>query len=161
MSDRLALIIANSEFDDPKLSRLKTPGRDAEALAQVLEDPATGGFNEVMLLVDETEPVVRRRIARLYHRRKRGDLLLLYYSGHSIRDERSGELYLATRDTEMDIASATALGAAFVRGQIDKSDSRRKVVMLDCCHSGAFAEAKAALGSSAPARARLSPATAG
>jgi formylglycine-generating enzyme required for sulfatase activity/uncharacterized caspase-like protein len=152
MSDRLALIIANSEFDDPKLSRLKTPGRDAEALAQVLEDPAIGGFNEVMLLVDETEPVVRRRIARLYHRRKRGDLLLLYYSGHGIRDERSGELYLATRDTEMDIASATALGAAFVRGQIDKSDSRRKVVVLDCCHSGAFAKAKAALGSSAGTR---------
>ena len=148
MSDRLALIIANSEFDDPKLAQLVTPSHDAEALAEVLRDPAIGGF-EVTLLVDETEPVVRRKIARLYHRRKRGDLLLLYYSGHGIRDEHSGDLYLATRDTEMDIASATALDAAFVRGQIDKSDSQRKVVVLDCCHSGAFAGAKAALGSSA------------
>jgi uncharacterized caspase-like protein len=111
MSDRLALIIANSEFDDPKLSRLRTPSRDAEALAQVLSDPAIGGF-EVSLLVDEREPVVRRRIARLYYRRKRGDLLLLYYSGHGIKDKYGGELYLATRDTEMDIASATALSAA-------------------------------------------------
>jgi chaperonin GroEL len=151
MSDRLALIIANSEFDDPKLSRLVTPSRDAEALAEVLGDPAIGGF-EVTLLVDETEPVVSRGIARLYHRRKRGDLLLLYYSGHGIKDEYSGELYLATRDTEMDIASATAIGAAFVRGQIDKSGSRRNVVVLDCCHSGAFAEGKAALGSSAGTR---------
>jgi hypothetical protein len=33
MSDRLALIIANSEFDDPKLARLVTPSRDAEAPA--------------------------------------------------------------------------------------------------------------------------------
>jgi len=151
MSDRLALIIANSEFDDPKLSRLVTPSRDAEALAKVLSDPNIGGF-KVTLLLDETETIVRRKIARLYHRRKRGDLLLLYYSGHGIKDEYSGELYLATKDTEMDIASATALSAAFVRGQIDKSDSQRKVVVLDCCHSGAFAEAKAALGSSAGAQ---------
>ena len=148
MSNRLALIIANSEFDDPKISRLRTPSHDAEALAKVLSDPTIGGF-EVTLLVDGTEPVVRRKIARLYHRRKRGDLLLLYYSGHGIRDKHSGDLYLATRDTEMDIASATALDAAFVRGQIDKSDSQRKVVVLDCCHSGAFAGAKAALGDSA------------
>jgi formylglycine-generating enzyme required for sulfatase activity len=151
MSDRLALIIANSEFDDPKLSRLVAPSHDAESLAEVLRDPAIGGF-DVTLLVDEREPVVRRRVARLYHRRKRGDLLLLYYSGHGVRDERSGELYLATRDTEMDIASATAIGAAFVRGQMDKSNSQRKVVVLDCCHSGAFAKAKAALGSSAGTR---------
>lgn len=148
MSDRLALIIANSEFDDSKLSRLRTPCRDAEVLSQVLGDPAIGGF-DVTLLVNETEPVMRRQIARLYHRRKRDDLLLLYYSGHGIRDEHSGKLYLATSDTEMDIASATALDAAFVRGQIDRSDSQRKVVVLDCCHSGAFAGAMAALGSSA------------
>ncbi|MFQ6102409.1 MAG: SUMF1/EgtB/PvdO family nonheme iron enzyme [Anaerolineae bacterium] len=146
MSDRLALIIANSEFDDPKLSRLKTPGRDAEALAEVLSDPAIGGF-EVTPLVDETEPVLRRKIAHLYHRRRRGDLLLLYYSGHGIRDE--GALYLATRDTEMDFVGATALSAAFLRRQIDRSGSQRKVVILDCCHSGAFAGAKAGLGGSA------------
>jgi hypothetical protein len=75
MSDRLALIIANSEFDDPKLSRLVTPSHDAEALAQVLSDPAIGGF-DVTLRVNETMPVVRREIARLYQRRKKGDLLL-------------------------------------------------------------------------------------
>jgi formylglycine-generating enzyme required for sulfatase activity len=149
MSDRLALIIANSEFDDPKLARLATPGRDAEALAQVLGDPAIGGF-EVTLLVDKTERVLRREVARLYQRRKKGDLLLLYYSGHGIRDD--GDLYLAVKDTETDVVSATALEAAFVRAQLDKSGSQRKVVVLDCCHSGAFAGgAKAVLGTSAGA----------
>jgi formylglycine-generating enzyme required for sulfatase activity len=146
MADRLALIIANSDFEDEKLCRLKTPIRDAEALAAVLDDPDIGDF-DVTLLIDEPEPLVRRRIARLYHRRKRSDLLLLYYSGHGIRDAH-GDLYLATRDTEMDIAGATALSASFVRGQIDRSNSRRKVVVLDCCHSGAFAGAKSALGDS-------------
>jgi formylglycine-generating enzyme required for sulfatase activity len=151
MSDRLALVIANSEFDDSKLCQLRSPGYDADVLSQVLSDPTIGGF-EVTLLVNETEPVMRRQIARLYHRRKRGDLLLLYYSGHGLTDEHSGRLYLATRDTEMDIASATALDTAFVQGQIDRSNSQRKVVILDCCHSGAFAGAMGALGSSAGTR---------
>ena len=137
MPDRLALIIANSDFDDPKLCQLRTPLRDAEALAEVLGDPEIGNF-DVSLLVDEPEGVVRRKIARLYAHRRKSDLLLLYYSGHGIRDEH-GDLYLAARDTEMELVGATALDAAYVRARIDKSGSQRKVVVLDCCHSGAFA----------------------
>jgi formylglycine-generating enzyme required for sulfatase activity len=147
MSDRLALIIANSEFDDPKLARLATPGRDAEALAEVLSDPAIGGF-DVTLLVNRTLREVRAQIGRLYWRRKKGDLLILYYSGHGIKDDY-GDLYLAVKDTEAEVASATALDAAFVCDQLDKSSSQRKVVVLDCCHSGAFARGAKALGSSA------------
>jgi uncharacterized caspase-like protein len=148
MSNRLALIIANSEFDDPKISRLRTPSHDAEALAEVLRDPAIGRF-DVTLLVNKTEWVVRREIAHLYQRRKKDDLLLLYYSGHGIKDDY-GDLYLAVKDTETDVVSATAINAAFVRDRLDKSSSQRKVVVLDCCHSGAFARgAKVALGSSA------------
>ena len=137
MSDRLALIIANSEFDDPRLSRLTTPERDAVALARALSDANIGGF-EVTLLVNKGLQEARREIARLYQRRKRGDLLLLYYSGHGIKDDH-GDLFLAMQDTESEIVSATALGATFVREQLDKSGSQRKVVVLDCCHSGAFA----------------------
>ncbi|MBU0703362.1 MAG: SUMF1/EgtB/PvdO family nonheme iron enzyme, partial [Chloroflexi bacterium] len=154
MLDRLALIIANDEFDDPRLTRLATPGRDAEALAAVLRDPAIGGF-DVTPLVNETMLDVRRAIARLYQQRKKGDLLLLYYSGHGIKDDY-GDLYLATRNTELDYASATAIDAAFVRGQLDKSHSQRKVVILDCCHSGAFAPgAKSPIGGSAGAQETL------
>jgi uncharacterized caspase-like protein len=146
MADRLALIIANGNFDDPKLSRLSTPIRDAEALAEVLRNPDIGNF-DVTLLIDESESEIRRAIGRFYARRKRDDLLLLYYSGHGIRDAH-GDLYLATKDTDMDIAGASSLDAGFVRDQIDKSQSRRNVVVLDCCHSGAFGKAKSALGES-------------
>ena len=157
MSDRLALIIANSEFDDPKLTRLVTPGRDAEALAAVLHDPAIGDFN-VTLRINESAQVVRREIEHLYQRRKKGDLLLLYYSGHGITDDYR-DLYLAVKNTEVDYTSATAIDAAFVRRQLDKSGSQRKVVILDCCHSGAFVpgtkSAPLGLGSSAGAQEAL------
>jgi hypothetical protein len=146
MTSRLALIIANSDFDDPKLCRLHKPIQDAEALAEVLDDPDIGDFN-VTLLINEPEPVMRRKIAQLYSRQKRSDLLLLYYSGHGIRDMH-GDLYLAAKDTDIDLASATALSASFVREHINKSNSQRKVVVLDCCHSGAFVGGKSGLGDS-------------
>jgi len=145
MSDRLALIIANSEFDDPNIARLVTPSRDAEALAKVLSDPAIGGF-DVTLLANRTLREVRAQIGRLYRRRKKDDLLLLYYSGHGTKDDY-GDLYLAAKDTEAEVASATAIDAAFVCNQLDRSSSQRKVVILDCCHSGAFARGAKALGS--------------
>ena len=146
MPDRIALIIANSEFDDPNLARLVTPGRDAEALTRVLEDPAIGGF-DVTLLVNRTLREVRAQIGHLYRRRKKDDLLLLYYSGHGIKDDY-GDLYLAAKDTESEVASATAIDASFVCNQLDRSSSQRKVVILDCCHSGAFARGAKAPGSS-------------
>jgi formylglycine-generating enzyme required for sulfatase activity len=146
MSDRLALTIANSEFDDPKLTRLATPSRDAKALAKVLRDPEIGGFYTTVLL-NKPLRVVRREVARLYNRRKKDDLLLLYYSGHGFKDD-FGDLYLAVKDTEKDVFDATTIDAAFIRGQLDRSHSQRKVVVLDCCHSGAFARgAKGMLGS--------------
>ena len=38
-----------------------------------------------------------------------------------------------------------------MRGLIDRSNSQRKVVLLDCCHSGAFGEGAKSLGASAGA----------
>ncbi|MBU0703361.1 MAG: SUMF1/EgtB/PvdO family nonheme iron enzyme, partial [Chloroflexi bacterium] len=152
--DRLALIIANDKFDDPNLTRLATPSRDAEALAAVLRDPAIGGF-DVTLFVNSTMRDVRRAIVRLYQHRTKDDLLLLYYSGHGVKDDY-GDLYLITRDTDFASVSAASVDAAFVRGQIDKSHSQRKVVILDCCHSGAFTPGiKSVLGGNAGAQEML------
>ncbi len=146
MPRRIALLIANSEYDDPQLKRLKTPVRDAERLAQVLKDPAIGGFN-VSLLINESFLTVRKAVSQLYKRRKRDDLLLLYYSGHGIKPGYN-ELFLAVKNTEREDVEATALDATFIRGLIDRSHSRRKIVILDSCYSGAFGEGAKSLGDS-------------
>ncbi len=147
MPERFALIIANSQFNDPKLARLIAPNKDAEILKRVLEDPKIGGFN-VTLLLDEPYTKIRREIVRLFEGRTRSDSLLLYYSGHGIKDD-AGDLYLATRETQTDLISAASIEADFVRARLDKSNSQRKIILLDCCHSGAFMQgAKTAMGSS-------------
>src|SRR5262245_46398805 len=138
MDRRLALIIGSSEYDDAKLSRLRTPYMDVRNLAEALSDPAIGGFDEVTPLINQSSLLIRRSIARLFAEKKPDDLLLLFFSGHGVRDD-NGDLYLAVKDTESDLLSATAIPAAFITAEMDRSRSRRQILILDCCHSGAFA----------------------
>jgi hypothetical protein len=134
---RKALVVANANYDDPKLARLRSPAHDADALSRVLGDPAIGGF-DVELLLDADERTVRRGIAAFFANRDRDDLLLLHFSCHGVKDIR-GRLHLATRDTDLSVLSATSIPAGFVNDQMSETQSRRVILMLDCCYSGAFA----------------------
>jgi CO dehydrogenase/CO-methylating acetyl-CoA synthase complex beta subunit len=140
--NRLALIIASYEYQDDSLRRLVSPAQDAEALARVLRDPDIGGFDEVKVLINRPSHEVRLEIASFFADRKRNDLLLLYFSGHGVKDD-DGRLYLATTDTQRKLLRATAVPAAFTNETMNDSRSRRQVLVLDCCHSGAFARTKA------------------
>jgi uncharacterized caspase-like protein len=137
LAGRYALIVANGTYRDEKLSRLRTPTRDAEALARVLNDPQIGDFS-VELAIDEPEAVLRRKIATFFADRGRDDLLLLHFSCHGLKDD-SGQLYFAAPDTEVAHLDATALSAEFVSRQMTRSRSRKVVALLDCCYSGAIA----------------------
>ncbi len=133
---RLALIIASSDYEDETLRRLITPSHDAEALARALSDPRIGNF-EVKTLVNRPSSDVRYEIEGFFRERKRDDLLLIHFSGHGIKDD-AGRLFLATPDTRRDRLRATAIPATFIHDVMDDSRSRRQVLILDCCHSGAF-----------------------
>jgi Caspase domain len=134
---RSALVIASDEYADPKLRRLRAPARDAEELARVLRDPRIGDF-DVEVSANEPEHVVRRRLAAFFQDRGLDDLLLLHLSCHGVKDD-DGRLYFATADTEIEHLDATAIPSDFVNRQMTRSRSRRIVLLLDCCYSGAFA----------------------
>lgn len=146
MSQKVALIIGNSEYKDPKLSQLVTPGQDVLQLAEVLRAPQMGGFDHVQTLLNKPEATVRREIARLFGEKKKDDMVLLYFSGHGVLSAQ-GLLYLAFEDTEYSLLEATAIPAAYIRNIMDISPSRRQILILDCCNSAAFARGtKGALG---------------
>src|SRR5580704_3650439 len=145
---RSALIIANSRFDHAGLSQLQAPTPDAESLARVLADPAIGGF-EVRTLVNEPSHKVSLEIENFFDNRKRGDLLLLYFTGHGIKNDDDGRLYLATVDTQLvehNVRRATAVSSHFINEVMSQSHSRRQILLLDCCYSGAFKEGMIAKG---------------
>ena len=94
MSGKYALIIANTKYTDPSLAQLTAPGKDAQDLAHVLKDPEIGAFDDVKILLDQLEHTIRRSIDEFFDQKKPDDLLILYFSGHGVRDEL-GALYLA------------------------------------------------------------------
>lgn len=136
MAGRYALIVANDRYDDPKLTPLRAPAEDAEALARVLGDPEIGNF-ELDLVMNEPQHLLRRRVNRFFDGRRRDDTLLLHFSCHGLKDE-SGQLFFATTDTEVAHLDDSALESDWVRRRIDASRSMKIVVLLDCCYSGAF-----------------------
>jgi Caspase domain len=134
---RCALVVANDKYADKKLRRLRAPSADAEQLAKVLSDAEIGGFN-VNVSMNEPEHVVRRKLSAFFENRGLDDLLVLHLSCHGVKDD-DGRLYFATTDTEMDHLEATAIPSEFVNRQMTRSRSRRILLLLDCCYSGAFA----------------------
>jgi streptogramin lyase len=135
---RRALIVATGTYGDATLAGLRAPGRDAAELAAILKDTAVGGF-DVETVLDVPADGLRRRVARFCAQGGPGDLALVYISCHGVLDDR-GRLYYATTDTDHELLAATAISAAWLNEQLDDCRCRRQIVILDCCHSGAFAK---------------------
>lgn len=134
---KYALIIGNDQYEDSKLSRLKTPIEDARELAKILSDKKIGNFDEIASLLNKGTSEIRRAISVFLKEKKPDDLVLIYFSGHGVLDGRN-RLFLALKETETDVLSATALPSSFISDEMDTCRSKRQVLILDCCHSGAF-----------------------
>ncbi len=139
---KLALLIGVSEYESG-LTPLPGAVRDAEAMWRVLIHPEIGGFAEadVTLLKNPLRQEMEEAIDRLFRDRKKEDLLLLYFSGHGIRDEK-GKFYLASRATRKEngrLIKPSAVAATMLHESFGESGSKRQVVILDCCFSGAIA----------------------
>jgi uncharacterized caspase-like protein len=133
---RLALIVANDEYDDAGLRKLKAPAHDAAALAEILRDPGVGSF-DVSVLHNRSTQEIRGAVEDFFIDTKSDDLLLLHFSCHGMKNA-DGELYLALRDTRPDRLASTGLPADFVNRMMASSRAQRIALFLDCCYGGAF-----------------------
>jgi len=75
-------------------------------------------------------------------------LALLYFTGHGLKDD-DGRLYLAMTNTRRDSLLFTALSAEQIDQAMSGCMSRQKVLILDCCYSGAFPAGRLAKGDTA------------
>jgi len=139
---KVALLIGVSQYG-AGFNQLPAAANDVAAMQRVWQHPDMGDFDEVIVLIDPGPQEMGIAIENLFGDRNRDDLLLLYFSGHGVKDE-SGTLYLATRATRKNerggLIRSTAIAARFVQEIMSDSRAKRQVVILDCCFSGAFAE---------------------
>ncbi|MEL7079523.1 MAG: tetratricopeptide repeat protein, partial [Cyanobacteria bacterium J06582_2] len=144
MPKKIALLIGVSEYGEG-IPSLSAPKNDVAAIKQVLEDSSMGAFDRVEALIDPDPTSMRLAVQQLFARCDKGDLVLLYFSGHGITNDNN-ELYFGTKGTSREFYQATSVAASFIQGISCDSRAKRQVIVLDCCYSGAFAEGWQAKG---------------
>jgi hypothetical protein len=123
-------------IDDYPNSPLKGCVNDATAIANTLETNGDGSPNFSVKLItspgiDVNRSNLREAIDNLFS--GESDMALLYFSGHGLIKSTGG--YLVTKDArkyDEGVSMDEILNLA------NKSKSKNKVIILDCCHSGAF-----------------------
>lgn len=141
---RFALLVGVGTFDDTRWTPLRYAAKDARDMAAVLRDDKFGAYEDVVVLTspaDTTRSRILSELAALKTRATRPtDVVLVYFSSHGTlaRDNR-GELrrYLATSDARFHEAQTSALSIDQLTADFEQLGSRRRVMMLATCHSGA------------------------
>jgi hypothetical protein len=138
---KLALLIGVSEYE-PGFPALPSAIKDVEAMQRVLEHPEMGNFNQVKPLLNPDPKTMSEEIETLFSGRKREDLVVLFFSGHGILDDKN-KLHFSTRNTRKspdgNIIKTSMVSAHFVQEQMGNSRCQQ-IVILDCCYSGAIAD---------------------
>jgi uncharacterized caspase-like protein len=136
---RHALLLGVHKYEDDGLHALPAVVADLHCLSQVLEYPDIGGF-EVETVGDPNADAMRAAIGGFLDTRTADDVVLLYLSGHGVWSREVGQLYFAACDTDQARLSETAVAAGFVNDLLEGCRAHRKVLLLDCCFSGAYAQ---------------------
>jgi formylglycine-generating enzyme required for sulfatase activity/uncharacterized caspase-like protein len=133
---KFALLIGVSEYAEG-LPGLPAAIQDVAAMQRVLADPSLGAFDEVTVLPPPTSQEMAETIDEWLSQRKAEDLILLFFSGHGIKDDRR-DLYFAASNTRKQFVRSTAFEARQLDNLLRYSLPKQQVVILDCCYSGAF-----------------------
>ena len=144
---RYALIIGNSAY--PKtIGLLKNPVNDATDFAKELEN---SNF-EVQLLTNATYGQMRAAMLKFKEKVDAGDrdktVSLFYYAGHGL--QRDDENYLVPIDAmiefEDDIGRYCFPVQRMVLSNMERSNSRMNIVILDACRNNPFPALNRSLG---------------
>ena len=146
--DAYAVVIGINEYVDPNIPNLRFARADAEAIHDVLIDPAIGRFKpeNVRLLVDSeaTERNIRSALGTQLPRRAGHDsTVVIYFAGHGapVVDTRAHsadglEKYLIPHDAVADDLRATGISMDTVQQYFSWLDASQVVCFLDSCYSG-------------------------
>jgi len=130
-----AFLIANDSFDDEQIQALRFPKNDIARLGEVLTTRSIADF-KIKPVYNKRHFEVPHQIATELESVARDDTLLVYYAGHGLLG-RNGNLYLAAQDTRKKHVATTAISVNGLLDLMQESNCKKRILVLDCCHSGA------------------------
>ncbi len=143
MATQYALIIGVNNYQD--FPTLKKAEADARAVADALQSGVLGEFDTIEVLVEGvTAKKAGIAIKRFFTQTQitKDDFLLLFFAGHGHRNIIDEKLYFALEDSQQDFLESTAVDCAHLRSWMKHSSSKKQLILLDCCYSGHFLDAR-------------------
>lgn len=134
---RRAVVIGAATFSDSNFTPLNYAVADAQRFGEVLGAPDYGFFDDIQFLPNPTLPAARRSLEKLARHAAADDLILFYYSGHG-RLDHDGSLLLILPETDIELPGTSAINGNELKQLFNSSRAAQKIVILDCCYSGAI-----------------------
>lgn len=124
---------------------LKSPPADAQRVASAYREVGGVATQAAPLLTDRgpqqspiTSSIFRQRVTEFLRSRQANETVVLFFAGHgALVDD---EFYLVTSDFQLDDPRHTGIILDELRKWLIDCPAKTKIIMLDCCHSGAFGQ---------------------
>ncbi|MGI5184972.1 caspase, EACC1-associated type [Dactylosporangium sp. CA-152071] len=133
-----AVLIGVGAYHEPELADLPAVANNLRSLTDILTDPLRCGLpsESITVVSDPRTPVaVAQAVAKAAD--EATDALLVYYAGHGMRAGRRRELFLAVAESSVEFSDVDCLPYQRLRDTVLDSPAAVKIVILDCCFSGA------------------------
>ncbi|WP_036265741.1 SUMF1/EgtB/PvdO family nonheme iron enzyme [Mastigocoleus testarum] len=130
-----ALLVGVSEYKHG-LEQLPSTVNNIDIVRRVLLSSEAGRFAEedIKVLTNPNLQMMEEEIENLFLYPQSDDLIFFFYSGHCIQDS-GGKLYLSSSTTRRsytgDLIRSSALAAGILHESMNRSSSRRQIVILD------------------------------
>ncbi|MFF7766545.1 caspase domain-containing protein [Streptomyces massasporeus] len=134
MTERRALLIGCSRYQDRSFAELAAPFHDLAELSTVLSRQDIGGYT-VQRLFDVTASEARLAVSALLKEAKRTDVLFVHFSCHGWLDD-TFRLHLVLRDSRSEHIEAAGFSVALLAELLEVCASEQIVLSIDCCYSG-------------------------
>lgn len=135
--DLYLIAIGVSTYKDHRLN-LQYADKDARDLAAMWESRKGASFRNVRVETVLNEKATRENILRykeLLAQSNVDDEVVLFFAGHGLLDAKF-DYYFGTADVDFRDPSARGLSYEAIEGLMDGIPARKKLLLMDTCHSG-------------------------
>jgi hypothetical protein len=130
-----ALVIAHQQYNDRRLTELKTSERDAELLRDTLIRDYRVPADQLHVELDAPRRTLQEIVPEFLGKVPAGCQLIVYFVGHAYRNE-DGVPYLAPDDFDLGRQESTGLKLRWLLDELHKTKAADKILLFDAYHDG-------------------------
>ncbi len=134
--DLYTIAIGVSEYYND-IYNLQYAAKDAKDISSLFEkdDKLFANIHSIKVLNKDATVENILKLKEQLKNTKVDDVVVLFFAGHGVLDTEMN-YYLATTEIDVDNMANTALRYDYLEGLFDGIPARKKVIIIDACHSG-------------------------